>query len=197
VSADTDDLARRLRSDDVNEAGIALGELIALGTAAVPALTAAAHADAAATRVLAMEGLASVADPATEPLLRAALDDPDGRVRSGAAVALNRIGADGALDALAATLDDWPDRLHGEMSKSAYELARSGPRALPIAAGLLASDDWAARAKGAWITRRIATQAGGDYDELARIVEGYTGTDRPEREQRAIAAAVRRWLEQR
>jgi HEAT repeat protein len=194
---DTADLARRLGSDDVNEAGIALGDLIALGHAATPALLEAAAAESAGTRVLAMEGLARVADPGSEPVLRRALEDPDGRVRSGAAVALNRIGASGALEALAATLDDWPDELHGEMSRSAYELAGSGPRALPIAVGLLASDDWATRAKGAWITRRIATQAGGDHDGLARIVEGYTGRDRSPDEQHAIAEEARRWLEQR
>lgn len=194
---DAAELARRLGSDDVNEAGIALGDLIALGRAATPALVAAAGADAAATRTLAMEGLASVADPGAEPALRRALEDPDGRVRSGAAVALNRIGAPGALDALAATLDDWPDELHGEMSRSAYELAGSGPRALPIAVGLLASGDWATRAKGAWITRRIATQAGDEYAGLAALVEGYTGDDRSPDEQRAIAEEARRWLEQR
>jgi HEAT repeat protein len=194
---DTADLVRRLGSDDVNEAGLALGDLIALGAAATPALVRAAGADAAATRMLAMEGLASVADPGAEPVLRRALEDPDGRVRSGAAVALNRIGAAGALDALAATLDDWPDELHGEMSRSAYELAGSGPRALPIAVGLLASGDWATRAKGAWITRRIATEAGAAYAGLAELVAGYTGEDRSPGEHRALAEAARRWLERR
>jgi HEAT repeat protein len=194
--SDVADLGRRLGSSDPNEAGIALGELLELGRAATPALVAAATAESADTRTRAFEGLAGIADPETEPVLRRALDDPDGRVRSGAAVALNRIGADGALDALAATLDDWPDKLHGEMSKSAYELARSGPAALSIAIGLLASDDWATRAKGAWITRRIAEAAGGDYAELGRIVAGYT-FELPPEQQRTIADAARRWLEQR
>jgi HEAT repeat protein len=191
--SDAADLGRRLRSGDPNEAGIALGELIALGHAAAPALLDAAEDASADTRTLAMEGLAGVADPATEPALRRALDDPDGRVRSGAAVALNRIGADGALDALAATLDDWPDELHGEMSRSAYELAGSGPAALPIAVGLLGSPDWAARAKGAWIVRRIATRAGGEYEELAAIVGDYTGRDAQPR----IAEEAQRWLQGR
>ncbi len=194
---DVADLARRLASPDVNESGIALGELIALGREATPALVEAASADSAGTRVLAMEGLAGVADPETEPVLRRALEDPDGRVRSGAAVALHRIGAADAVDALVATLDDWPDLLHSEMSRSAYELAGAGPRALPAAVGLLASDDEPTRAKGAWITRRIATLAGGDYAGLARIVEGYTGDNRSPGEQREIADEARRWLEAR
>jgi HEAT repeat protein len=191
--SDLADLGARLRSGDVNAAGIALGELIARGREATPELLAAAQDGSADTRTLAMEGLAGVADPATEPALRRALDDPDGRVRSGAAVALNRIGADGALDALAATLDDWPDELHGDMSRSAYELAGSGPAALPIAVGLLDSPDWAARAKGAWIARRIATRAGGEYDELAAIIGNYTGRDAQPR----IAEEAQQWLQGR
>jgi hypothetical protein len=194
---DVADLARRLGSPDVNESGAALGELIALGRQATPALLEAAAADSADTRTLAMEGLAGVADPGAEPALRGALEDPDGRVRSGAAVALNRIGAPDAIDALMATLDDWPDLLHSEMSKSAYELAGSGPPALPAAVGLLASGEEMTRAKGAWITRRIATAAGGDYAELARIVEGYTGDNRSPDEQREIAERARRWLDSR
>jgi hypothetical protein len=194
---DPADLARRLAAPDPNDAGLALGELIALGRPATPALVAAASADSADARSRAVEGLAGIADPETEPVLRRALEDPDGRVRSGAAVALNRIGAPDAVDVLMATLDDWPDKLHGEMSKSAYELAGSGPRALPAAIGLLASDDGMRRAKGAWITRRIATHAGGEYAELVRIVEGYTGRNRSPDEQREIAEQARRWLDTR
>ena len=182
----------------MNEAGIALGDLIALGRAATPALVEAAAADSADTRALAMEGLAARRRPrdraGAAPRARGSRRARALRRRRRAQPHRRRPAP---LDALAATLDDWPDELHGEMSRSAYELAGSGPRALPIAVGLLASDDWATRAKGAWITRRIAAQAGGDHDELARIVEGYTGRDRSPDEQRAIAEEARRWLEQR
>ena len=189
--SDAADLARRLRSDDPNEAGIALGELTALGSAAAPVLVEAAADPDADTRLLATEGFATLADPGTEDAVRPLLDDPDGRVRSGAAVALHRLGAPDAVDALAATLDDWPDLLHGDMSRSAYELANAGEPALPVAIPLLASDDWATRAKGAFIVREVAQRAG--LDDLAGIVAGYDGRDaRPD-----VADAARRWLERR
>ncbi len=188
---DVADLARGLRSDDPNEAGIALGELTALGAAAVPVLVEAAADPDADTRTYAMEGLATLADPSTEDAARRALEDPDGRVRSGAAVALHRLGAPDAVDALAATLDDWPDLLHGDMSRSAYELANAGEPALEVAIPLLASGDWTTRAKGAFIAREVAQRAG--FDDLAAIVAGYDGrAERPE-----VADAARRWLEQR
>jgi len=189
---DVADLARRLRSKDPNEAGLALGDLTALGSGtAAPVLVEAARDDDADTRVYAMEGLATLADPGTEDTVRQALDDPDGRVRAGAAAVLNRLGASDALDALAATLDDWPDLLHGELSRSAYELAGCGEPALRVAVPLLASADWTDRAKGAFITRQVAEQ--GALDDLAAIVAGYDGRDeRPD-----VADAARRWLEAR
>jgi hypothetical protein len=79
------------------------------------------------------------------------------------------------------------------MSRSAYELGASGPEALPIAVGLLGSDDWTAHAKGAWIVRRVADRAGGEYAELARIVGNSTGREDPA-ERRRIAAEAQEWL---
>jgi HEAT repeat protein len=191
-----EELARRLDSGDVDESGIALGELIAQGTRATGVLTRAMRSDSADVRKLAMEGLGKIADPASLSDVRRGLEDPDGRVRSLAAVALNRLGAPDSLDALLATLDDWPDLTRADMSRSTYELAASGPRALPVAIPLLASDSWTTRAKGAWIIRQVASRDSGDpaLAELESIVSGFDA--RAERaEHRAPAAeAAERWL---
>jgi HEAT repeat protein len=194
-----EDLAQRLDSSDVDDSGLALGELIAQGRAATPALTQAARSESSDVRALAMEGLAAIADPASESDVRRSLEDPDGRVRSLAAVALNRLGTADALDALLATLDDWPDLLHSELSKSAYELAASGPRALPIAIPLLASDDWATRAKGAWIIRRIVASDRDDpaLAELETIVSGFDARDERAGERARTTAAAGDWLARR
>jgi HEAT repeat protein len=191
------ELARRLDSKDVNESGLALGELVSKGKAATPVLLEAATSDLADVRALAMEGLASIADPASENAVRRGLEDPDGRVRSLAAVALNRLGAPDAIDALRATLDDWPDLTRIDMSKSAYELAASGSRALPVAIPLLADERWTTRAKGAWIIRRIASRDDGDpaLAELDRIVSGFDPRDERVEERERVAVAANAWLE--
>jgi HEAT repeat protein len=192
-----EDLVRRLGSEDVNESGLALGELIAQGKAAMPVLTQAARSESADVRALAMEGLGTIADPASLSDVRRGLEDPDGRVRSLAAVALNRLGAPDALDALLETLDDWLDEGHSDMSRSTYELAASGPRALSIAIPLLASDDWAARAKGAWIIRTIVSRNRDDpaLARLEKIVTGFDARGEPADEHERAAADASRWLE--
>ena len=197
--SDVEDLGRQLASGDRAQAGVALHELIAQGTAATPALLAALASPDAETRTLAMEGLAAVADPDSEDAARRGLADPDGRVRSLAAVVLNRLGAADALDALRATLDDWPDLLHADMSKSAYELAGSGPAALAIAIELLHADDWATRSKGAFIARRIVESAPGDPQlaELGKIIAGYDVHAESAHDREPAAAAASRWLEER
>jgi hypothetical protein len=193
------DLARQLDSPDVNESGLALRQLIAQGTAATPILTEAARAESAGVRTLAMEGLASIADPTSLDDVRRGLKDPDGRVRSLAAVALNRLGAPDALDALRATLDDWPDLLQSDMSKSTYELGASGPRALAVAIPLLAGESGATRAKGVWIIRRIVSH---DPDnlalaELGTIVAGFDPYGATADDRARITAAASTWLEGR
>lgn len=80
----TDDTpsAEGLRSDDPDVAALALGELLERGTDAVPALSEALASGSLATRRLAMEGLAAIADPGTEPTARTMLDDDDGQILS-------------------------------------------------------------------------------------------------------------------
>jgi hypothetical protein len=195
--SDRDELARRLSSEDADEAGRALGELIGQGRDATPVLAEAARSDSADARALAMEGLATVADPAALDAVRAGLRDPDGRVRSLAAVALRRLGDPGARHALVATLDDWPDVLHSHLSRSAYELPALGEDALEPVVPLLDSDEWADRAKAAWIVSTVVSQADdGSLDELGRILDGYDADGDPQdRGRRAQEAAE--WLRRR
>jgi HEAT repeat protein len=151
--------------------------------------------DRVEVRRLAMEGLGAIADPDTADTARAGLDDPDGQVRSLAAVALARMDDPAALDALADTLNDWPDLLHADMSRSAYELPRLGLRALTVAIPLLASAEWADRAKGDWVARAVLGQAGDDpgTDDLRRILRDFS-PDAAESRREAAAAAAADWL---
>lgn len=190
-----DDALDRLRSPDPNVAGLALGELVAQGEAAIPALLRALTSDAVGARRMAIEGLGDIAAPRSEEAVRAALADPDGQVRSLAAVALARLGAPDALEALSETLDDWPDLLHSEMSRSAYELPRLGRRALSVAIPLLASAEWDDRAKGAWVARQVLGQPDADpgLGELRSILEGFD-PDGPADERDRAARRAAEWL---
>jgi HEAT repeat protein len=192
-------LADQLASTEGDEASLALGELIALGRAATPVLIEAAGSGSADVRRLAMEGLGTIADPASLPAVVRGLEDADGRVRSLAAVALHRLGDPRGLPALMATLDDWPDLLHSEMSRSAYELAAAGPGALPLTIPLLASEKWTDRAKAAWIIRRITSQAADDpaLAELGKLLEGYDTDDTDDNAplRQKVAEGATRWLE--
>jgi HEAT repeat protein len=191
------ELARRLASDQGDEARLALGELIAQGHDATPALIEAAASDSADVRYLAMEGISTVADPAALDVARERLQDPDGRVRSLAAVALRRLGDPGAREALIATLDDWPDVLHAHLSRSAYELPALGEEALEPVIPLLGSEDWDDRAKAAWIVSTVVSQAGdGSLDELGRILDGYDPDGDPEERGRRAREAAE-WLRRR
>jgi HEAT repeat protein len=194
--SDLEELGRALGSEDADDAGRALADLVAQGRSATPILIRAAHSDSADARRRAMEGLGTVADPAARDEARRGLEDPDGRVRSLAAVALSRLDDPDALRALLDTIDDWPDLLHSEMSRSAYELAARGPEALPYAIPLLASDSWTERARGAWIIATLLKQAeaGTALAELKENMSGYD-PDGDEAGRRRVAEAAARWLE--
>ncbi|MFT4164114.1 MAG: HEAT repeat domain-containing protein [Microlunatus sp.] len=188
------DIVTRLADADPNISGLALGELVEQGSAAIPTLLQALRSDQVGARRLAMEGLGDIGDAAAVDEARAGLDDSDGQVRSLAAVALARMGDPGALEALAHTLDDWPDLLHSEMSRSAYELPRLGPPALTVAIPLLASDDADDRAKGIWIARAVLDQSVvPDGAELGMILARFDPGGQAEARASAAAAAAG-WL---
>ena len=190
----TDDVLTRLADRDPNVSGLALGELVAKGSAAVPDLVTALGSDQVGLRRMAIEGLGDIADPQAAQAATDALSDDDGQVRSLAAVALARMGAPGALDALARTLDDWPDLAHSELSRSTYELPRLGLAALTVAIPLLDSDDWADRAKGAWVARAVLGQVEDhDTDRLREIVAGFDPDGDPGTRQAAASSAAE-WL---
>jgi len=195
LGGEPSDVAELLESKDVDTSGRALGELIARGKSAVPALLQALQSESSSTRALAAEGLANIADPSTADALAHALKDSDGDVRARAAQALARLDDPRALDALINTLDDAPDLLHAEYSLSAYTLAGYGTRALPAVALLLKSPDQMKRAKAIFIIRRIFGGMGAEDPELKQALASYN----PYGEQTARDKAADRlieWVEQ-
>jgi HEAT repeat protein len=152
-----EEVAEHLSSDDADLQGQALKELIARGTRSVPALLDALKNGDAPTRALAVEGLATIADPSTADVLNGALDDKDGKVRARAATGLMNIGDPRALDALIATLNDFSDTL-SEYSLSTFALSQYGPKALPKVAPLLKAEDQPTRSKAIYIIQKIVSQ---------------------------------------
>jgi HEAT repeat protein len=97
-----------LSSDDEKLRDIALGGLPALDDPTVPVVLAGAARHASArTRASAVRALGHVrANPASEAVLRAALEDPDPWVRYYACQSLGKLGVVAALPAIRARLDD-------------------------------------------------------------------------------------------
>lgn len=176
MSASLEELIGRLAARDADDAGLALGELVRRGRAAMPALLGALSDADARVRSLAAEGLGIIGDPAAADELAAAVEDDDEVVRAKAATALAYLGDPRGVDALVRTIDDYHDLAHSELSLSAYTLARLGPRVVPRVADLLGAEQLRTRVKAAWVLRAIATQrAPRDerWDELLRLVEAY------------------------
>ncbi len=192
----SDDVVRRLRSKDPNVSGLALSEVLKRGQDAIPDLLFALESDQASVRRLAMEGIGDIGDPTAASEAKAALGDPDGQVRSLAAVALARMGDPHALSALAETLDDWPDLLRSELSRSTYELPRLGIQALSVAIPLLASYEWSDRAKGAWVARTVLEREDDErgISELRDILADFA-PDAAAAQRGPIASAAADWLD--
>lgn len=191
MSTSIEDLVGKLAARDVDEAGLALGELIRRGRPATPALLGALAAPDARVRSLAAEGLGMIGDPAAADPLAAAVADGDEVVRARAATALAYLGDPRGVDAVIRTIDDFHDVLHSDLSLSAYTLARLGPPVVARVVDLLSAEQRRTRVKAAWILGAIATpRAGRDerWAELGRLVEAYD-PDSP-----AGAAAVGEWL---
>jgi HEAT repeat protein len=182
-----EDVVEHLNSDDGDTRSRALGELIARGKKAVPALLKVLKGGEARARFLAAEGLASIADPATADTLYEALEDDDDKVRAHAATGLMKIGDPRALDALVRTINDFPDVL-SEYSLSTFALAQYGPKALPAVAPLLKAPEQWTRAKAIYIFRKILSQpsGGGTDPELQKWLQAYNASA-PEAERDEMA----------
>jgi HEAT repeat protein len=127
-----------LSSDDEKLRDIALGGLPALEDPSVPVVLAgAARHSAARTRASAVRALGHLkASPASEGVLRAALEDTDPWVRYYACQSLGKLGVVAALPAIRARLDD----AAGQVKMAAVEALAALPgeaalRALAEAAG--------------------------------------------------------------
>jgi hypothetical protein len=194
MSPSFDHLIDRLRSDDVNEQGLALGELAEHGAAATPALLTALGDSDATVRALAAEGLGMTGDASSADRLMAALDDDDEQVRSNAASALAQLGDPRAVDALIRTLNDSYDLLHANLTKSAYTLMGYGPTVLPAVAPLLQHEEEDIRTQAQWIINWIVSQQEeGDWTELQTLMADYA-PDGPPSDRTRVAEAVTAWV---
>jgi hypothetical protein len=173
LGGEPSEVAYLLEAEDADTRARALGELISRGRRAVPALLQSLKSHASATRALAAEGLANIADPSTADALAHALNDKSDLVRAQAAKGLANMDDPRALDALIKTLNDAPDVLHSEYSLSAYTLAGYGPRALPVVAPLLKSSNETERAKAIFIIRQITSRMGAQEASLAQSLASY------------------------
>jgi HEAT repeat protein len=173
LGGEPSEVAELLESGDGDTRARALGELISRGKRALPALLRSLKSHTSATRALAAEGLAGIADPSTADALAHALNDNSDLVRAQAAKGLANLDDPRALDALIKTLNDAPDVLHSEYSLSAYTLAGYGPRALPPVAPLLKSSHEMERAKAIFIIRQIASGMGAQDAGLKQALASY------------------------
>jgi HEAT repeat protein len=191
------ELADRLHSQDPDVRGLALGELVRRGDAALPLLVAALQSPPPLVRALAAEGLGLLGNPACADRLAAALHDPDEQVRSQAATALARVGDPRALQGLIDTLDDNYDLLQADLTLSAYTLSRAGPDALPALAPLLKDHRPSIRTQAIWIIRRIAAELLDENTEWAEFWESLGSSEpnapAPERDRSADRWAA--WIE--
>ncbi|KGM02824.1 hypothetical protein Q760_11065 [Cellulomonas cellasea DSM 20118] len=154
---------------------LAVGELVQLGSAAVPGLVGVVRDTASVARGLAAEALAEIADPACADDLAAAVGDLDEEVRANAAVGLSRIGDPRAAEALLRTIDDRQDLLHYPYTASVHALIALGAPALPAVATLLDAPDPVTRQRAFVVVRSVveAMPGTGDWQELWRELGRY------------------------
>lgn len=187
------ELQARLFDPDQDTSGKALGELIRLGKAATPVLTAALTHASARTRRLAAEGLGEIADRASADALHRATQDSNGEVRARAATALHRLDDPRAWAALIATLNDYPDILHSPYTASMYPLMRAGKAVLPLLLPLLSADDATTRQRALLILKAVVSKhyARHDWNALWQQLGSYD----PGAAQAARDEAARQWRE--
>lgn len=190
------DLVARLGSPEVNDRMLATGELVRLGSSAVPGLVELLRNRSAPGRALATEALAEIADPSCADDLALAVEDPEEAVRAFAAVGLVRVGDPRAAAALVRTIDDGQDVLHYPWTSSVHGLVALGMSALPAVAVLLDSDDPVTRERAYLVVRSVveATASTGDWPELSERL----GRHDPQGRGRDEAAAQwRAWIASR
>lgn len=162
----------KLRSQSV-------AQLVALRGEAVPRLRKATESPDPEIRMLAFRALHEIGDPACAMVFKHALDDVDERIRAYAAQGLARIADPQAMEALIATLNDFPDVLRQPSTPATDTLTEMGPRVLPKMVELLKSDAPMTRMRAFLVIRNVVTpdlrQGGwemlwqqlGEYDALA------------------------------
>jgi len=128
-----------LRSPDARSRADAIDVLTTIGEATIPDLVALIRQPSADVRAAAMDALARIATPGTEPAFERGLSDADQRVRSHAAAGLVRVHSPRALAACLRTLNDAPDELHLDVTPSVRAVAEMGLPAVPALLDLLSS----------------------------------------------------------
>jgi hypothetical protein len=191
-----DAIKQRFYSTDQDTSALALGELIAHGKQATSILIEALHAPNDRTRRLAAEGLSDIGDAtAAEPLF-AATHDSSGPVRARAATALARLGDPRARAALVATLDDYPDELHGPYTASMYPLMRDTAAVLPLIVPLLKAPDQITRQRALLIIKAVVAKlpAGTNWEQLSTQLGSYDPAG-PANERNAAADQWQAWVQ--
>jgi HEAT repeat protein len=156
VTDSVDALVAQLGSADQDEQAQAMAGLVGAGRRATGPLVDTLRSADAGVRAHAAQALAEIGDPAAEATFRELLGDAIGTVRARGAQGLAAIGAAGAVDALAATIDELPDLLHYPYTLSVRALIAMGWSvvAAPVSR-LLTADDPVTRARAVLVLRSL------------------------------------------
>ena len=193
-----DQLKAQLYSTDEAVSSRALMELSRLGKPATPILIEALTAPQVETKLLAIEGLQEIRDPASADALETATRDASGEVRSRAAAALYRLNDRRALAALVQTLDDYPDVLHSPYTVSMYALLEGGKEVLPWVAPLLKAPQPATRERALLIIKTLVPKVSGseNWEQLWRSLGCYD-PEGADAERNRAADQWQAWIQQR
>lgn len=171
AAAATEDLVRVFVTADVAH-GVAGQALLALGSAALPALRTLTGREDPGLREAAVELLGLLGEPADAPLLVARLRDSAAEVRASAARALGRLAAEDAAAAVRLALDD---RIPFVRAAAARALGEIGGRdAAPVLLAHARSDQYDAAQAAARALARVDPEllaAAGHGDAGQHILE--------------------------
>jgi len=160
-----------------------LGEVASLGDPAVEPLAALLQEPDATLRLLVVEALGGMASPGAVPALRAALRDSEESVRHRAALALATVGAPEARPALLARLQDPEGGIRSDVFGALAGLG--APEILPYAPRLLAADGWWVRSGAIAALGTLGSEAG-----VPLVSEALNDPD-PRVRQEAVVALLR------